>query len=199
MTVKSTAGAHGSLAASQINTSHYVPRYFTVAQSGLVAGNTITADFSYGASDISSGTCNSSFKVARFGTSWSYLATSNSTSASSPLLAYASTVSGLTGTTVAADYVAGSTKTGAIVGSASVLLGNTATYTDTTAGGTWSSSSTSVATISASGVLTPLTTGSTTVSYSNSNGVRRTSPFLSMYTVSWIFFVGSCVAIADQV
>jgi PKD repeat protein len=54
---------------------------------------------------------------------------------------------------------------GAITGTTSLCVGGTSALADTTAGGTWSSSNTSVATISGTGVVTALSAGSTTISY----------------------------------
>lgn len=59
---------------------------------------------------------------------------------------------------------------GTISGPSSVCAGSTVTMATTGAGGTWSSSNTSVATItSASGVLTPLSGGTTIISYTVTN------------------------------
>ncbi len=55
--------------------------------------------------------------------------------------------------------------TGTISGSAAVCPGTTSTYTETLTGGTWSSSNTTVATISSTGSLSALSPGLTTVSY----------------------------------
>ena len=66
----------------------------------------------------------------------------------------------------------------AIAGVPSTCLGLTTTLTDATAGGTWSSSNTAVATITSSGFVTTLTTGSTTISYFvSSSGCTATLTF----------------------
>ena len=58
----------------------------------------------------------------------------------------------------------------AIVGPTNVCVGTNSTYTDSTAGGTWSSTNTAVGTINAStGVFTPLTAGTTSISYTYSS------------------------------
>ena len=51
-------------------------------------------------------------------------------------------------------------------GAINVCTGSTTTVTDSTTGGTWSSSATSVATIDVYGVIYPVATGSATISYS---------------------------------
>ncbi len=57
-----------------------------------------------------------------------------------------------------------------ISGSPSVCVGTTTTLSDVTIGGVWSSSTTSVATISPSGVVSGLSAGTTTISYKVSSG-----------------------------
>ena len=60
---------------------------------------------------------------------------------------------------------------GPIMGSASVCAGSTITLTDATAGGTWSSSATGVATIgSSTGIVTGIAAGTTTISYTDGTG-----------------------------
>ncbi|NDC39959.1 MAG: T9SS C-terminal target domain-containing protein, partial [Chitinophagia bacterium] len=58
---------------------------------------------------------------------------------------------------------------GAITGPSIVCVGGSATLADAIAGGTWTSSNTAVATISATGDVTGLTVGTTTISYSVTN------------------------------
>lgn len=61
-----------------------------------------------------------------------------------------------------------------ISGPSQVCTGAAVTLTNTTAGGTWSSTSPGVATISASGVVSGITTGTTTIYYSLITGCRAT-------------------------
>ena len=62
----------------------------------------------------------------------------------------------------------------AIVGPATVPAGSTITLVDTTSGGTWSSASGSIATVGATGVVTGVSVGSTTISYVVTNGCGTT-------------------------
>lgn len=55
----------------------------------------------------------------------------------------------------------------AITGSSNVCTGATVALADATAGGTWSSSNTGVATVNASGVVTGVAVGTTTITYNN--------------------------------
>jgi hypothetical protein len=58
---------------------------------------------------------------------------------------------------------------GVISGPATVCAGSTITLTDSVVGGTWSSSSTSVATIGSTGIVTGIAAGTTTISYAVTN------------------------------
>jgi hypothetical protein len=57
-----------------------------------------------------------------------------------------------------------------ITGAANLCAGNTITLADATPGGTWASTNTGVATIDASGVVTGVAPGTTTISYTITNG-----------------------------
>lgn len=58
---------------------------------------------------------------------------------------------------------------GTITGANTVCVGSTTTLRDSVAGGTWSSSTTAIATISGSGVVFGVSAGTTTISYSYTN------------------------------
>ena len=61
-----------------------------------------------------------------------------------------------------------------IGGSATVCLGSSTSLNDASAGGTWVSSNTSVATIDASGLLTGITAGTSTITYTLGTGCQIT-------------------------
>jgi trimeric autotransporter adhesin len=61
-------------------------------------------------------------------------------------------------------------RAGNISGAGTLCLGSTLSLTDTVAGGIWSSSNTSVATVSSSGVVSPVSLGTATISYGVTNG-----------------------------
>jgi trimeric autotransporter adhesin len=63
----------------------------------------------------------------------------------------------------------------AIAGDTHVCLGATTTLSNTTAGGTWSSANTAVASIDAAGVVSGITIGTTTISYTVNNICGTTS------------------------
>ncbi len=73
---------------------------------------------------------------------------------------------------------------GAITGTTSLCTGGTTTLSDTTVGGTWTSSSTGVATISSSGVVTAVGTGTTTISYAKTNSCGTTYATATVNIVS---------------
>ncbi len=63
----------------------------------------------------------------------------------------------------------------AITGYPAMCAGGTTTLADASAGGTWGSSNPSIATVSASGVVTGLTAGTVTISYTLSTGCSSTA------------------------
>ncbi len=62
-----------------------------------------------------------------------------------------------------------------VSGGAAVCAGHTASLSDASAGGTWGSSNTAVATVSAAGVVTGATGGTASISYSLPSGCAATS------------------------
>jgi len=76
------------------------------------------------------------------------------------------TVTSACGTTATASvFTVTSTNVGAISGTTALCPGNTSTLSETVSGGTWSSSNSSIASVSATGVVTAVTAGSATISY----------------------------------
>ncbi len=67
--------------------------------------------------------------------------------------------------TITFTVTASTTAIGPIIGASSTCVGTTITLSDTTAGGTWSSSNPSVATVSSTGVVTGISAGTTTITY----------------------------------
>lgn len=83
----------------------------------------------------------------------------------------------------------------AITGNTNVCLNSTRTLSNTTPNGTWNSSNTTVATVSSSGVVTGLSLGTSTISYTvNSNGC-----FKSVNTVVTVSALPNANAGADKV
>ncbi len=66
-----------------------------------------------------------------------------------------------------------------IHGTTTICIGSTSTLTDSTVGGTWSSSNTAVATINAAGTVTPVAVGTTTISYTTIGGTATTTVTVS--------------------
>ncbi len=84
--------------------------------------------------------------------------------------------------------VIGTPAVDSLTGPASVCIGGTATYACITAGGTWSTSSAGIATISAAGVLTGVSGGTVVISYSVSGacgtGVRTMAVTVTGSTIT---------------
>ena len=72
----------------------------------------------------------------------------------------------------------------AITGTTTVCAGSTTALADATAGGVWSSSSASVATVSGAGVVTGVSAGTTTIFYTVSNGSGCTNASSTTVTVN---------------
>jgi hypothetical protein len=71
----------------------------------------------------------------------------------------------------------------AIGGPSAVCFNSSVTQTNSTPGGTWSSSNTGVATINSSGVITTVAPGTTTITYTYTNGNGCTSSVQRTFTV----------------
>jgi hypothetical protein len=75
---------------------------------------------------------------------------------------------------------------GAITGTVSLCANATTTLSDTTAGGTWSSATPTIATISATGVVTGVSAGTSVISYTVSNAFGCTKTVTTTVTVKAI-------------
>lgn len=156
--------------------SPYDYTYLAVNSTGNIAGFSSTSDFTnsaiytadtytvYGLSY--QGGLNLSAYVGTSLTSFQALLTANTVCGKLSSNSKTVTITPCTPPTVAA-----------ISGASAVCVGSTITLTDATAGGVWSSSaSTSIATISASGVVTGVSAGTTTITYSvTTNGCVGTA------------------------
>jgi len=119
-------------------------------------------------------------------------------------------VSGITGGTVNISYSIGtcSAVTGilvntlpAITGTPSVCPGGTTGLSNTTAGGVWTSTNTSVATVSGTGVVTGITSGTSSISYTVGTcavGVSVTVAPLPAITGTTTLCVGATTALSNS-
>ncbi len=97
-------------------------------------------------------------------------------SAGAVAITYTLTTSCGTAAAVKTLSVTGAPSVPAITGASSVCVGGTTTLSDASSGGTWVSSNTSVASIgSASGVVTGITAGTATITYTVTNSCGSTS------------------------
>ena len=99
---------------------------------------------------------------------------------------------------------------GALSGASSVCTGAAITLTDTTAGGTWVSSDTTLATVSNSGIVTGISAGTVIISYTAASACRATttvtrsvtvnpSPYAAAISGALSMTVGSSVTLSDSV
>ncbi len=132
-----------------------------------------------GASTVCVGS-STSLTNATAGGTWSSSATGVATvdasgtvygvSAGSVVITYTVTNICGSGTATKSMTVSSASAVAAISGAAAVNTGSSISLTDATAGGTWSSSNTTIASITSGGVVTGLSAGSVTISYSVVSG-----------------------------
>ena len=72
----------------------------------------------------------------------------------------------------------------AITGTLSATVGSSSTLANSTMGGTWTSSDNTVATINASGVVSAIKTGTSTITYTYTNSNNCSNAVTAIYTVS---------------
>ncbi|MES2703068.1 MAG: T9SS type A sorting domain-containing protein [Bacteroidota bacterium] len=109
-------------------------------------------------------------------------------SAGTSMITYSVVGSCGTGTRTQMITVSGTTATGTIYGTGSVTVGATTTLYNTAGGGTWSSSTASVATISSTGVVTGVTAGTATITYTRTGcgGTAYTTTVVTVNTLDVI-------------
>ncbi len=100
--------------------------------------------------------------------------------AGNPTISYAVTSLGCTTTVTALDTVYPQSAVAAITGTSTICAGNTTALSDATAGGVWTSSDTTKATVSATGVVTGVAAGSPVISYTltNANGCTNSATII---------------------
>ena len=154
-----------SACAGTVSTS----KNYTVSGSNLTSNLVITAPTGYEISlTTGSGYANSLTLTPTAGTvnSTTIFVRLTNTASGSPAGNITHTSTGATTQNVAVSGTVNPLPTVAtITGTTTACVGGTTTLSNATAGGTWSSSNTSVATINASGVVTGVAAGTTTISY----------------------------------
>ena len=129
-------------------------------------------------------------------------------SAGTTIISYS--VSNSCGTTAAATRVVtvnGAPNAGTIAGSTMLCVGSTTTLTDVATGGTWSSGSPAIASVSTTGLVTPVGVGTATISYTVTNscgGATATRivtvnalPVAGTITGSTVLCSGATAAVTD--
>lgn len=91
-----------------------------------------------------------------------------------------------------------------IIGSSSVCVGGTTTLTDATSGGTWSSSNPAIATVNAAGVVTGISTGTATITYTAAGSGCKVTKTITVTGAAPIVgpsfvCVGSTITLFDSV
>lgn len=201
--VKTTNGLHPSVGTSGLSSANMANHYWTITNTGAAGPATVIPKATYNLADIIGGS-NSSFKTQEYtGGAWlgAALATTNT---SSPYTSAPN--SGITLATLAGAYIFGNVFCGTlpITGSTSVCTGATITLSDATPAGTWNSSTPSVATISGTGLVTALSAGVTTISYTVGACMVTTivtvNPLPNAGVITWVdtvVCVGHTIVLAD--
>jgi trimeric autotransporter adhesin len=151
-------------------------RSFTGGSSSICVGGTMTLSPS-----VSGGSWNtSSAAIATVSSSGVVTAVSGGTAT----ISYSVTNS--CGTTSATMVITVDPSAGTITGSSAVCAGSTITLSNTTSGGSWSSSNASVATIGSTGVVTGISGGIVTISYTvtNSCGTAAATKVVTVNTIA---------------
>jgi len=169
-----TASGTGCTPATKTVTVNAGPAAISPSSATICPG--ITANLTDG---TTGGTWSSSSSAATVNSSGIVTAVSGGTAT----ISYTSTTTGC-----AATAVVSVVPVTPILGIASMCSGNTATLSDATTGGTWSSTNTAVATIGSTGIVTGVSNGSTTISYAlGSTGCAAVLPFNITTTPSATF------------
>jgi|GEM_PF-2070212 len=154
-----------SACAGTVSTS----KNYTVSGSNLTSNLVITAPTGYEISlTAGSGYASSLTLTPTAGTvsSTTIFARLTNTASGSPVGNITHTSTGATTQNVAVSGTVNPLPTvAAITGTTTACVGGTTTLSNATAGGTWSSSNTSIATVNASGVVTGVAAGTATISY----------------------------------
>lgn len=173
--VKCTSGMHPAIATSGILTTNAVDRYWTITSYSVAGLATITPIATYNAANILGGS-NASFATQKYTAgAWlpAALATTNTTAP------YTSASSAVALTDLNGDYVYGNDCGAPITGSTSICtVGSTTALSNAIASGTWSSGNPAVATVSATGVVTGIATGTAVILY--------TTPLCSVGAVVYV-------------
>jgi hypothetical protein len=163
--LKATNGLHPSVGTSGLSAANMANHYWTITKTGATGPATIIPKATYNAVDIIGGS-NSSFATQEYASSAWLGAPLVTTNTSLPYTSAPNT--GVALATVAGDYIFGNIFCGTlpITGTTTLCAGSTTNLSDATSGGTWSSTVTTVATVSGSGLVTGIAGGTSIISYS---------------------------------
>lgn len=165
--LRATNGLHPSVATSGLTSSNMANHYWTISTYAPSGPATVIPVATYNAPDILGGS-NTAFQAQKY-SSGAWLAAP--LAAANTVSPYTSQpVTGIALGTLAGDYIFGNIFCGTspITGTATVCVEMTTTLSSTPAGGTWTSATPAVATVSSSGVVTGIAVGTSIISYTAS-------------------------------
>jgi bacillolysin len=144
---------------------------------GVGANYTLTTSVIVGAANVCAG-ATTVYTNATSGGTWSSsnatVATVNTTGMVTGLSAGTAIITYNTGACNTTKIITVNATPGAISGSGSVCAGSTIALGNAVTGGTWSSSNTAVATISATGIVNAIAAGTSTITYTTGGGCQVT-------------------------
>ncbi len=172
--LKTTNGLHPAVATSGLGTGNMANHYWTITNTGAAGPATVIPKATYNSGDILGGS-NSLFATQEYaGSAW--LGTPlASTNTSTPYTSAPNT--GIALASLAGDYIFGNIFCGTlpITGTTAFCVKSASTLSDATAGGTWSSSTTTIATVGSTGIVSGVAAGTATISYTHAGCMVATT------------------------
>lgn len=165
ISVRCVNGAHSAIGTSGVLATNMLNDYWSIGTTMPASTTTVGLSVAYNSGDIIGGS-NLSFSAQKYNSAW-LGASLPATNTSSPYTS--ALVSDVPMTALAGAWVFGNTCGTPITGSTNICVPTgTTTLANATPGGAWGSSNPAVATVSGSGLVTGVATGTTVIFYTTS-------------------------------
>ncbi len=165
--IRTTNGIHAGVATSGLTASNMVNHYWSISNYSAAGPTTVDPTATYFVGDILGGS-NTLFLTQEYASGAWLTSPIASTNTATPYTTSPNTAIPLG--TVAGDYIFGNLYCGTlpITGTSTLCAGANTTLSSATSGGSWSSGTPSVATVSSTGVVTGVAGGTAIISYTAS-------------------------------